>query len=106
MYIVYISRHSLICFRIGREIINLATYCSIALQPSQPLLHIINFMDTRIGVLTRIEELFVVLYGFRCVALLSLDFAEHVEALGVNIAIINSARPHNKKEWCLYVMSF
>jgi hypothetical protein len=38
-----------------------------------------------------------VLNGFSFVALLFIYFAEHVETLGVDIAIINSARPHNKK---------
>jgi hypothetical protein len=36
------------------------------------------------------EKFLIVLYGFGCVALLFIDLAEHVEALGVDITIIKS----------------
>ena len=60
---------------------------SIALQPSQPLLRILNLSNTRISVFPGVEEFLVMLYGFGFVPLLLVNLTEHVEALGVDVAI-------------------
>jgi hypothetical protein len=47
-----------------REIINLTTYCSISLQPSQLLLCIVNFREAGIGSIQEGREFLAVIYIF------------------------------------------
>ena len=46
------------------EIINLATFCSMALQPSQPLLPSLNLSNTSVSFFPDVEEFFIMLDGF------------------------------------------
>ena len=71
-----------------REIINLVTFCSTALHSSQPLLRIFHFREAGIGVFPEVEEFLIVLDGFGFIALLLVDFAQHIEGFGVYVAVI------------------
>ncbi len=54
-------------------------------QPRRPLPRILHLSDPRVSVLPEDEEFFVMLYG--CVALVFVYLAEHLEALGIDLAI-------------------
>jgi hypothetical protein len=47
-----------------RKIINYATYCSIDLQPSQPVPSLLYLGYPRVSVLPEVEEFLVMLDGF------------------------------------------
>jgi len=61
-------------------------------EASQPLPCILNLRNTRISVFPEGEEFLVMLYGFAFPAFLLINLAQHVEALGVDITVTESAR--------------
>ncbi len=58
------------------------------LHPSQPLPRILHLSYPRVSVLPQVEEFFVVLNGLTFKVFLFIDFAEHVEGFGVDVAIV------------------
>ncbi len=61
-------------------------------EASQPLLRVLNLSYSRISILPEVEEFLIMLDGFAFPAFLLINLAQHVEALGIDVAITYSAR--------------